>query len=141
MKFYSTVYISVPGNFVDFWLRNPVQINNEPIPSIPQNYTLDNKEIIRETLTSLGLEIRQFNPFTYPKIIGEDIIKNAVFEIDKTASRKFRVIRYVGNLNSTTTYRIEPVTVNIETNVNKSKQGSDSTTKSNRFSEIDFVME
>jgi hypothetical protein len=103
MKFLGRIWYIVPGNFVG-WRIGTVDESLDPTgqfehPDIPKSYVLDNVEPV---LSDIGISVEHpQGPFCVPVVKNDGILKDAVFEFEKTAGAKFRLLRYVGRLKVT----------------------------------------
>jgi hypothetical protein len=90
----------IPGNFVSWRI---IKIPGEKTPAIEKDYDLTGIEVVTD---ALNLTVEDHGIAFMPEVHGYDRLKNAVFEIEKTARKTFRVVRYVGTL--TIEYKVQP---------------------------------
>jgi hypothetical protein len=100
VKFNARIDAFVPGNFVS-WVIIPIP--GEKTPKIENDYELANTEV---AMDALRVTVSQESAFSMPKINGHNLFENAVFEIEKTAPKRYKVVRLVGYLK--VEYKIEP---------------------------------
>ena len=94
----------IPGNFISWQLRNVPKDLGKQV-SIP-----DNSEIIgaEAAVKEAGVIITGEGSLAFsPKMTGAEKLRTAVFEIEKTGRKSFEVIKYIGELKTTTTHTLE----------------------------------
>jgi hypothetical protein len=100
IRFNATIDAFIPGNFVSWRI---IKIPGEKTPVIEKDYDLTNIEVVTE---ALEMDVQDHGIAYMPTISNSKNLNNAVFEIEKTTRKKFRVVRYVGTLK--VEYKIEP---------------------------------
>jgi hypothetical protein len=132
IKFNAQIEAFVPGNFVSWRI---IEIPGEKHPTIEDDYTLDGIEVIFQ---ALGISVES-RGFAYVPVVNNYAkLDNAVFEIEKTAPKCFRVVRYVGTVE--VQYKIKPGhnTTPPESKVNRVIDQQEKPT-SDRFSSLELM--
>jgi len=103
MKFLARLGWIIPGSFVG-WRVSPINKEFDPSgafkhPVIPDVYVIDNVDAV---INGIGIVVEYPNGlWCVPVIKNVDKLRTAIFEFDKTARGKFRIVRYVGEAKIT----------------------------------------
>jgi hypothetical protein len=135
IKFNAQVDAFVPGNFVSWRI---IPITGQKTPAIEDDYTLTGEDVV---IRAVDLAVHQSSPYSMPTVHGEPRLNDAVFEIEKTARKQFRVVRYVGTLK--VEHKIEPA-ANVKVlgasviTEEQTKQAQKLVPGASRFSDLDY---
>lgn len=95
----------IPGNFVSWQIKTLPKEMEKPI-KIPKDYDIVGVE---DAISEIGIKVDGETGFTFPRILGNtERLKNAVFEIEKVDRKNFKVLKYLGDVESITEVKFTP---------------------------------
>ena len=103
MIFKARLSYVIPGGYISWRIRLIEEISGKV--KIPDDYDIED---IEEVLKTINIRVPQITfGHTYEKIENTDALEYAVFEFEKTAPKKFKILRYIGVLKTETTTSID----------------------------------
>ena len=103
MIFNGRLSFMIPGNFVSWVIYNLPDGMGKQV-AIPRDYTVTGAE---NAVKEIDVVVNGMGGIYFPEVTGGDKLKTAVFEIEKTGRKSFEVIKYIGELKTTTTHTLE----------------------------------